>query len=357
MSEPIPPVTSSTTDYYRPMPVWVAHVPRQRYWLHGLLLLLTCFTTLVVGARMEFNFLHGHPALSLADESVPYFPVTWLYLYPDRIVAGLPFAITVMLFFLSHEMGHYLYCRRYGIYATLPFFIPMPTLIGTMGAVIVIRSPIRSRRALFDIGIAGPIAGFVVAVLALVVGLGWSRPLSVPTDPADIPLGYPLIFKLIHGSLALVNSGSMVGTLPLNRLLLHPIAIAAWVGMLATSLNLLPGGQLDGGHILYSMSPRAHRFVSRATILILLPMAWFYWTGWIVWAVLLQLSSFRHPNVAEWPRVSGGRMLWALFALLMLALTLSTAPIRNHTLPQALRDLLELVEYFFQAVRGWLQHV
>jgi len=120
---------------------------------------------------------------------------------------------------------------------------------------------------------------------------------------------------------------------------------------------LLPGGQLDGGHILYSMSPRAHRFVSRATILILLPMAWFYWTGWIVWAVLLQLSSFRHPNVAEWPRVSGGRMLWALFALLMLALTLSTAPIRNHTLPQALRDLLELVEYFFQAMRGWLQHV
>src|SRR5882672_10500411 len=236
MSEPIPPVASSTTEYYRPMPVWVAHVPRQRYWLHGLLLLLTCFTTLVVGARMEFNFLHGHPALSLADESVPYFPAAWLYLYPDRIVAGLPFAITVMLFFLSHEMGHYLYCRRYGIYATLPFFIPMPTLIGTMGAVIVIRSPIRSRTRLFDVGIAGPIAGFIVGVVVLVVSLGWSKPMrGIP----DYELSYPLIFSLAHRLLATIHMGGATAVLPLNRVLLHPAAIAAWVGMFATSLNFL----------------------------------------------------------------------------------------------------------------------
>src|SRR5216684_970401 len=255
MSEPIPPVTSSTTEYYRPMPVWVAHVPKQRYWLHGLLLLLTCFTTLVVGARMEFNFLHGHPALSLADESVPYFPAAWLYLYPDRIVAGLPFAITVMLFFLSHEMGHYLYCRRYGIYATLPFFIPMPTLIGTMGAVILIRSPIRSRKALFDIGIAGPIAGFLVALALLMFSLGWSKAMPLPFHPGvpELEIGYPLIFRWIHGLLAALNPGSVVAGLPLNRVLLHPVAIAAWMGMFATALNLLPGGQLDGGHILFSI--------------------------------------------------------------------------------------------------------
>src|SRR5437870_6785693 len=279
MSEPIPPVTSSTTDYYRPMPVWVAHVPRQRYWLHGLLLLLTCFTTLVVGARMEFNFLHGHPALSLADESVPYFPVTWLYLYPDRIVAGLPFAITVMLFFLAHEMGHYLFCRRYGIYATLPFFIPMPTLIGTMGAVIVIRSPIRSRRALFDIGITGPIAGFLVALALLVISLGWSKPMPATLHPGmdDIEIGYPLIFRWMHALVGAMNPASAVAGLPLNRILLHPVGIAAWVGMFATALNLLPGGQLDGGHILYSISPRAHWYVSRLAILILLPMAYYFW--------------------------------------------------------------------------------
>lgn len=354
MPEPIPPVTSSTTEYSPPTPVWVAPAPKRRYWLHGLLL-LTCFTTLVVGARMQFNFAHGRPALSLSEESPPLFPASWV-LQPKLLWAGLPFATTIMLFFLSHEMGHYLYCRRYGVYATLPFFIPMPTLIGTMGAVILIRSPIRSRKALFDIGIAGPIAGFVVAVVALAIGLGWSKPLLVPTDPADIQLGYPLIFKLMRGWLAVVNPGSMAGTFPLNRLLLHPVAIAAWVGMLATALNLLPGGQLDGGHILYSMSPRAHRFVSRATILILIPMAWFYWTGWLVWAVLLHVSSLRHPQVAEWPRVSGGRIWWAFFALLMLALTLSSAPLRNHSLPQALRDLFEAAQYFFQAARGWLQH-
>ena len=113
---------------------------------------------------------------------------------------------------------------------------------------------------------------------------------------------------LIHGAAAL----------PLDRVLLHPTAIAAWVGMLATSLNLLPGGQLDGGHIIFSIAPRAHKIISRLTILILLFMAYYLWTGWFVWAILLQLSSLRHPQVAEWPKVSGGRMWLALFALLML---------------------------------------
>ncbi len=323
----------------RPIPVYAPREPRQRYWLHAMLLLLTCLTTLVMGARMQYNFQHGQPALSMNDDSVPYFPMDWAYSHPARLMGGLPFMATVMLFFMAHEMGHYLYCRHYGIYATLPFFIPMPTPIGTMGAVIVIRSRIRSRAALFDIGIAGPIAGFVVAIAALAVSLAWSKPMHFRPGNAEYELGYPLIFQYLHH--ALVSAGMLRGpsALPLNRLLLHPVAIAAWVGMFATALNLLPGGQLDGGHIIYSVAPRVHKLVSRLTILILLPLAYYCWVGWFLWAILLQVSSFRHPHVAEWPKVSGGRLWLAVFALLMLVLTLSPTPIQGWVPADSVRPL------------------
>ena len=246
---------------------------------------------------------------------------------------------TLMLFFLAHEMGHYLYCRRYGVYATLPFFIPVPTPIGTMGAVILIRSRIRSRTALFDIGVAGPIAGFVVALAVLVVSLAWSKPISPGLGQPDYELGFPMIFGLVHHLLASVGLIRGPAALPLSRVLLHPTAIAAWVGMLATSLNLLPGGQLDGGHIIFSITPRAHKLVSRMTILILLPMAYYLWTGWFVWAILLWLSSFRHPQVAEWPRVSGPRLWLAVFALFMLAVTLTPAPLAHSSLPEVIHQM------------------
>src|SRR5580692_10234057 len=265
MSEPSSPISTSTIEYYHALPEPEGPPPRARYWLHALLLLATCFTTLVTGARMQYNFAHNLPALSLSDDSAPLFPVGWILSDPRLILRGLPFAAAVMLFFLAHEMGHYLYCRRYGIYATLPFFIPMPTLIGTMGAVILIKSPIRSRKALFDIGIAGPIAGFVVALALCVISIGWSKPmpLVLPPNVIDIETGYPLIFQWIYGLLTAMNPGSAVAGLPLHRVLLHPVAIAAWVGMFATALNLLPGGQLDGGHIVFSILPRAHKLVSR----------------------------------------------------------------------------------------------
>jgi membrane-associated protease RseP (regulator of RpoE activity) len=344
-------------EYMRPMPVYAARQPRQRYWLHALLLLATCFTTLVMGARMQYNFQNGQPALSLEDDSVPYFPAGWAFSHPARLLGGLPFMATLMLFFMAHEMGHYLYCRRYGVYATLPFFIPMPTLIGTMGAVILIRSRIRSRTALFDIGIAGPISGFVVALSVLLASLGWSKPMQATAGQAEYQLGYPLIFHMVHrllGSMSLVH-GPAAG-LPLDRLLLHPMAIAAWVGMLATSLNLLPGGQLDGGHIVFSIAPQAHKFISRLTILILVPMAYYLWTGWIVWAILLQVSSLRHPQVAELPRVSGGRTWLAFLALLMLACTLTLAPLGHHPMRETLRELWHLLQQSALYVRGWMQH-
>jgi membrane-associated protease RseP (regulator of RpoE activity) len=138
----------------------------------------------------------------------------------------------------------------------------------------------------------------------------------------------------------LASAGLIHGTaaLPLHRVLLHPMAIAAWVGMLATSLNLLPGGQLDGGHIIFSIAPPAHKLVSRLTILLLLPMGYYLWTGWFVWAVLLWLSSFRHPQVAEWPRVSGVRLWLAVFALLMLVVTLIPAPLAHSSVPEVVRQ-------------------
>jgi len=325
-----------------------------------LLLLATCFTTLVTGARMQYNFAHNLPALSLSDESAPLFPAGWIISDPHLVLGGLPFAAAVMFFFLAHEMGHYLLCRRYGIYATLPFFIPMPTLIGTMGAVILIRSPIRSRRALFDIGIAGPIAGFAVAVSLLVVSLGWSKAMPASFHPSvpDIQIGYPLIFQWIHRLLAEMNPGSAVATIPLSRVLLHPVTIAAWVGMFATALNLLPGGQLDGGHILYSISPRTHWFVSRLAILILLPMAYYFWAGWLVWAILLQVSSRRRPQVEEYPRISGARAWLALFALFMLVCTLNLAPLGRHPLqvtgPELWQALRDGALFLRDAVRHWL---
>ena len=247
MSEPNSPISTSTLEYYQALPEPTVRPPRERYWPHALLLLATCFTTLVTGARMQDNFARNLPALSFNDNN--FFPVNWIFSDPKLLLQGLPFAAAVMLFFLAHEMGHYLYCRRYGIYATLPFFIPMPTLIGTMGAVILIKTPIRSRKALFDIGIAGPIAGFVVALALLVISIGWSKPmpLVLPPNVIDIETGYPLIFQWIYGLLTAMNPGSAVAGLPLHRVLLHPVAIAAWVGMFATALNLLPGGQLDGG--------------------------------------------------------------------------------------------------------------
>src|SRR5581483_7109283 len=227
----------------------------------------------------------------------------------------------------AHEMGHYLYCRRYQVAATLPFFIPFPTLIGTLGAFIRIRSPIRSRAELFDIGIAGPIAGFVVAVAVLIAGLGLSKPMPPGYLGPSFELGFPLIFRMVS-----LFRGGMAP--PLTSLLIHPVAIAAWAGMFATALNLLPGGQLDGGHIVFSISPRSHRLVSRLTALALIPMGYFFWVGWFVWAILLSITGMRHPVVPTWPEIGPGRRWMALVALLMLALTLSPAPIQHSSLPE-----------------------
>jgi membrane-associated protease RseP (regulator of RpoE activity) len=329
MSEPTPTIPQSTIEYYAPLPVPLAPPRRQRYWLHALLLLATVFTTLVVGSHFQYNFEQQRPALADEEDSyVPLFPVDVIWHHPARLLLGIPFSVSLMLILLAHEMGHYLACLRYNVDATLPFFIPFPSLIGTMGAFIRIRSPIQSRRALFDIGIAGPIAGFVVACIVLAIALGFSRAAPVTAPPTEaLLIQYPLIFTLAQRTLT--SLGLLQGTtaLPLQSLLLHPMGFAAWGGMFATALNLLPGGQLDGGHIVFSIAPRAHRTISRLTILCLIPMAVYLWAGWLIWAILLEISSFRHPQVAEFPKVSGKRIALATFALLMLAVTLIPKPV------------------------------
>ena len=334
MSDPTPPLPPylSDNEEFRPIEVFVAPPPeRHPYWLHALLLVLTILTTLVVGARLEYNFLHNLPAFSFAEDALPMFPMRWILHQPSRLLLGIPFAGTLMAILLAHEMGHYVYCLRYGVNATLPFFIPAPTLIGTLGAFIRIKSPIRSREALFDIGIAGPIAGFIVACGVLAYALWNSKPMPPTIHDGDIMFGMPLIFGAMNRFLSLLH-GAGSWQAPLSHVYLNPIAIAAWVGMFATALNLLPGGQLDGGHIVYSVSPRAHKHISRMTVGALLPMGYFLWPGWFVWAVLLTISGMRHPQVPLYPPIAGSRRLLSLIGIIMLVLTFVPEPFRGIAL-------------------------
>src|SRR6266853_4078534 len=275
-----PTSTFPTTIEWEPQPqppVWVVRPPRQRWWVYFLFLVLTLCSTMIVGARMEFYFQQHLSVFSLSDDSLPLFPVAWIAQHPANLLMGLPFSLTLMFIVFAHEMGHYLYARHYRVYATPPFFIPFPSLIGTLGAFIRIKGPIPTRTALFDIGIAGPIAGFIPSCASVLVGLSLSHPLAFSGAPLDNQPGFPLAF---HLAARLLHLG-----MPLTSLSLHPIAVAGWVGMFATALNLLPGGQLDGGHILFSVFPKLHRWISLVVVVALVPLVKYCWIGWLLWAV------------------------------------------------------------------------
>ncbi len=323
MSEPASPfpATLDWEDQSQPS-VWVIPPPRPRWWLHVLLLAATFLSTLVVGARIYANFAAHQPAFSFDDDSIPLFPVNWMWLAPARLLHGLPFSLTLMFILLAHEMGHYLYARHYRVYATPPFFIPFPSLIGTLGAFIRIKGPMPNRTALFDIGIAGPIAGFIPSCAAVLTGLSLSHPLMYSSGPLENEPGFPLAFHLAARLLRL--------DVPLASLSLHPIAVAGWVGMFATALNLLPGGQLDGGHILFSVFPKLHRWVSLAVVIALVPLAWYCWMGWLLWAVVLWLTSY-HPSIPSRPGMSTARKWLAFFAIAMLALAFAPSPITRDS--------------------------
>jgi membrane-associated protease RseP (regulator of RpoE activity) len=190
----------------------------------------------------------------------------------------------------SHEMGHYLACRYYRIDASLPYFIPFPlvSLVGTLGAFIKIRAPFRDRGSLLDVGVAGPIAGFVVAVPALVFSIGKSHFLPAHSVQGAWELGEPLIFKIVQYVMGMTPPQGM-------EAFLHPVGLAAWFGFLATALNLLPATQLDGGHIVYAMFRRHHTQISKAVIATLVPLAIFYSISWWLWIGLLLTLKLQHP--------------------------------------------------------------
>jgi Peptidase family M50 len=333
MSDPRPPI-SYTFEVPAYPEVFVPKPRKSRpYWLHILLLLLTITTTLVVGARLQYNFTHNLPGFDLDNFALPLFPLKWILENPSRLTLGIPFSATLLGILLAHEFGHFWLCEKNGVYATLPYFVPAPTLIGTFGALIRIKSPIRSRQALFDIGIAGPIAGFLVAVPVLFWGLALSKPMPPGLSSSGVDLGYPLIFSLAHHAISAFTQRPV----PMESVYLHPVGVAAWVGMFATALNLMPGGQFDGGHILYAVAPRIHKWGTRLTILALLPLGYYYWDGWLLWAVILAFTGWRHPRVPPWPELDIGRRQFAMVALLILALTFALAPIRGASLRDILR--------------------
>ena len=312
-----------------PAEVTVIHPPRDRYWLHLLLLLGTVFTTLVVGAGLQFNFQNNFPPFSDNVNAAPsFFPVQWILHNPARLRLGIPFSAALVLILLCHEMGHYLYCRHYHVSASLPYFIPFPNQAGTLGAFIRIRAAIQSRAQLFDIGIAGPIAGFIPALGGLCVGLSLSKPVGDAfLFSSEMKLGHPLIFRGIQNFLAALTHAP-IHSVPLDHVYLHPIAFAAWVGMIITSLNLLPGGQLDGGHILYAVFPRAHRWVTVLTVVALIPLG-LQSIGWWIWSVILLATGWQHPPVPRWPGLNGNRRALALIAVILLLVTITPIPIQG----------------------------
>lgn len=313
MSEPHlpPPVFAAPEDFRE---VILVPPPRRPYEVHIGLFLLTFFFAMVVGARLQDNFLHTRP-LFINDER--FFAISAIWRQPAHLWDGLSFAASLLGILMAHEMGHFLYAVKHRVYATLPFFIPAPTPVGTFGAFIQIRSRFQSLAALFDIGIAGPIAGFVLAVPLTLVGLALSKPLPVGSD-AVMNIGYPPIFHLLYA----VQRG---WNAPLENVLLHPVAVAAWIGMLATALNLLTGGQLDGGHIVYALRPSLHGKITRISMAILLPLSIFFWPGWLIWVFGLWLTR-RHPYVAEYPPLDVTRRRVAFLGLLMFVLTFTPAP-------------------------------
>jgi Zn-dependent protease len=292
--------------------------PRERYWLYALLLLLTFFTTTTVGARLAQNFERNRPSFLEEDLIGVLSGFGHMLNHPLEMLQGLPFSLTLLTILMAHEMGHYLTCRYYKIDASLPYFLPAPSLIGTLGAFIRIRSAIYYKRQLFDVGIAGPIAGFVFVIPALAIGLAFSKVIPGIATQGDLVFSTPGILRLLE---LMVFPG-----VPTADIYLHPIARAAWVGIFATALNLLPIGQLDGGHILYAFIGDRHRLLSKIFIALLVPMAYFS-VSWLLWAVLLFFFGLKHPKIYDGAEMGRGRRKLGWLALVMFLVCFSLSPI------------------------------
>lgn len=290
--------------------------PKQKLRRHLVLFIATVLTTLVAGALQSVG-------------------VERLIKNPALLVTGIPFSLSILAILTAHEMGHYVMSRRHGVITSLPYFIPSPLFIldlnpGTFGAVIVTRSPYPSRRALMDIGAAGPIAGFLIAVPITAIGVSLSRVMPVGTmRSAYVSLGEPLILKLL--------TYLIKGPLPEGYdVFIHPVAFAGWFGFLVTMMNLIPVGQLDGGHILYAFvggSPVSQRVRLGFAIACLAILAYLglSYTGWYVWGALIIVlgMTLRHPPpLDDVTPLDFRRKLLGLTALLILILSFIPVPFK-----------------------------
>jgi membrane-associated protease RseP (regulator of RpoE activity) len=268
--------------------------------LHIVLFVLTFSTTLLAGALQK-----GVNPLS----------------EPLRVVEGFPFALTLMLILLSHELSHYIASRTHHTSATLPYFIPAPSIIGTFGAFIKMKSPIVTRKALIDIGASGPIIGFLISVAACIIGLSHSEVVALK-EPGEFALGLgdSLLFTFL--------SKLILGATPEGHdVVLHPVAFAGWIGLFVTSLNLLPIGQLDGGHIAFALLGKLHRVVSTALVATLAVLGFFLWGGWTIWALLMLILGLKHPPVMYWEtHLDPKRKLVGWLALVIFVLTFIPMP-------------------------------
>jgi membrane-associated protease RseP (regulator of RpoE activity) len=295
-----------------PAEILFEEAPEQKFpWVNVALFALTCLSTLTMGTILMATFRNRFDLASLLSEIVRS---------PSLLLSGLPFSIAIMTILGGHEMGHYLTCRYYGIDATLPYFIPAPTPVGTMGAFIKIKSPIQHRAALLEMGIAGPIVGFVLAIPTLIIGLAKSQYAAPVPSGFGYELGEPLLFKVMEWIMGKTPPAGMV----INA---HPVLIAAWFGLFATGLNLLPVGQLDGGHVTYALFGRIHKRISQALLLMLIPFGLFYWPGWLLWTTVLLMIGFRHPVTVDDSVPLSKRHVWlGWIALAMFVLCFTPMP-------------------------------
>jgi len=291
--------------------------------LNLVLFVLTLLTTTMAGADAA-----GAPVLLRVPASLP------------NLAAGLSYSIPLMLILFAHEMGHYLTSRRYGVDTSLPYFIPAPFpslfFLGTFGAFIRMRTPPRTRHEMFDIGAAGPWAGLVLAIIATAIGLSRSQVTPLDTSQGGLNLGNSLLFWGISRLVLGLDPNTVNVTV-------HPIALAGWVGLWVTAINLLPVGQLDGGHVIYSLLGRRwHRIVSRTAwagcaMMVLVPYLLHrgFWTGWLLWFVLLIVLGLGHPATTDTDiPLKGSRRLGALATILLFVITFSPVPL-SLELPKA----------------------
>lgn len=305
----------------------------QKTWLTGLLFGLTVFTVWTAGLLWSAGFARpdAPPASSLWALLVRTFRDTGLY-----PMAGL-YAVVLMTILVGHELGHYLTCRRLGVRATLPYFLPGPPFLGTFGAFIRIKSPLDFKRQVFDIGANGPLTGFALTVPALTLGLSLSRVIPFVQSEDGLFFGEPLLFGLI--------SRIFFGQIPEGAALsLHPIGWAGWIGLLMTALNLLPIGQLDGGHIAYALLGRRARSLSAFMIGLLVVLGVLFHMTWLFLAVLILVmgsrskTGLRHPPVLdEGAPLGRKRAVLAAVVVAIFILSFVPDPVRGFSLLDLLK--------------------